>query len=37
VIDKEGIVRHIFKSQFRPHAHVKDALEALHEMACGRQ
>jgi peroxiredoxin Q/BCP len=29
VIDKEGIVRHIFSSQFLPEKHIKEALEAL--------
>ena len=29
VIDKEGIVRHIFSSHLRPRHHVSDAIEAL--------
>jgi peroxiredoxin Q/BCP len=29
VIDKEGIVRHIFSSHLRPKQHVSDAIEAL--------
>ncbi len=29
VIDKQGIIRYIFKSQFRPKTHVKKALEIL--------
>ena len=29
VIDRQGIVRHIFNSQFRPAKHVEEALEVL--------
>ena len=29
VIDTQGIVRHVFNSQVRPHEHVKQALEVL--------
>jgi thioredoxin-dependent peroxiredoxin len=29
VIDKEGVVRHVFSSQLQPTRHVKEALEAL--------
>ena len=29
VIDKKGIVRHIFSSQFQPKKHIKEAIEAL--------
>ncbi|MDA4126233.1 MAG: peroxiredoxin [Thaumarchaeota archaeon] len=29
VIDKEGIVRHVFSSQLRPRQHVSEAIEAL--------
>ncbi|MDG6915751.1 MAG: peroxiredoxin [Nitrososphaerota archaeon] len=29
VIDSEGVVRHIFSSQFQPTRHVKEALKAL--------
>jgi peroxiredoxin Q/BCP len=29
VIDKEGVVRHVFSSQLRPTRHVQEALEAL--------
>jgi peroxiredoxin Q/BCP len=29
VIDKEGIVRHIFNSQFNPEKHIEEALKAL--------
>jgi peroxiredoxin Q/BCP len=32
VIDKRGIVRHVFSSQFRPKKHVEDALEILKEL-----
>jgi peroxiredoxin Q/BCP len=33
VIDKEGIVRHIFSSQINPRKHVEEAREALAELA----
>ena len=29
VIDKEGVVRHIFNSQFNPEKHIEEALKAL--------
>lgn len=29
VIDKEGIIRHVFSSQLRPTKHIKEALDAL--------
>jgi peroxiredoxin Q/BCP len=29
VIDKEGVVRHVFSSQLQPTKHIKEALEAL--------
>ena len=32
VIDQEGIVRHIFSSQFAADRHVKEALEAIRKM-----
>jgi peroxiredoxin Q/BCP len=32
VIDKEGVVRHVFNSQFNPKAHVKEALEVLRSL-----
>lgn len=31
VIDKEGIVRHIFSSQFAPQKHIVEAIRVLHE------
>ncbi len=33
VIDKKGIVRHRFSSQFRAQAHVKEALEVVRQLA----
>jgi thioredoxin-dependent peroxiredoxin len=33
VIDKEGIVRHIFSSQFAPENHIVEAIRALKEIA----
>ena len=33
VIDKEGIVRHIFSSQFAPEQHIVEAIRALQETA----
>ena len=33
VIDKEGIVRHVFSSQFAADRHVKEALEAIRTMS----
>lgn len=32
VIDKEGIVRHIFSSQLQPRKHIEEALKVLREM-----
>jgi peroxiredoxin Q/BCP len=32
IIDKKGIVRHIFSSQFQPKKHIKEALDALKKM-----
>jgi peroxiredoxin Q/BCP len=32
VIDKEGIVRHIFNSQFNPKAHVTEAIQVLRSL-----
>jgi peroxiredoxin Q/BCP len=32
VIDKQGVVRHIFSSQFRPAKHVAEALRVLREL-----
>ncbi len=29
VIDKNGVVRHVFSSQFRPRRHIAEAIEAL--------
>ncbi len=29
IIDRNGVIRYVFKSQFRPKTHVKKALEAL--------
>lgn len=29
IIDKKGIVRHVFSSQFKPKRHIKEAIEAL--------
>jgi thioredoxin-dependent peroxiredoxin len=36
LIDREGIVRHIFSSQFRPMKHVSEALEVLGSLRAGR-
>ncbi len=36
LIDREGIVRHIFSSQFRPMKHVSEALEILESLRTGR-
>ena len=33
VIDKEGIVRHVFSSQFAADRHVKEALEVIRKMS----
>ena len=35
VIDREGIVRHIFNSQFRPMKHVAEALAVLRAVSAG--
>ncbi len=32
VIDREGVVRHVFNSQFNPQAHVKEAIEVLKQL-----
>ena len=32
IIDKKGIVRHIFSSQFQPKKHINDSLEALKKL-----
>ena len=32
IIDKTGIVKHIFSSQFQPKKHIKESLEALKEL-----
>ncbi len=32
VIDKEGVVRHIFSSQFNPKQHIEEALRVLEEI-----
>ena len=29
VIDKQGVIRHVFNSQFNPNAHVDEALRVL--------
>jgi peroxiredoxin Q/BCP len=36
VIDREGIVRHAFSSQFRPSRHVDEALGVLKKLGAGR-
>jgi peroxiredoxin Q/BCP len=33
IIDKKGIVRHIFNSQFQPEKHIEEALKILEELA----
>jgi len=33
IIDKQGIVRHIFSSQFAPQKHVTEALKVLKELS----
>jgi peroxiredoxin Q/BCP len=33
VIDKEGLVRHVFSSQIGVERHVREALEALHSIS----
>jgi peroxiredoxin Q/BCP len=32
IIDKKGVVRHIFSSQFQPEKHVKEALKVLEKL-----
>jgi peroxiredoxin Q/BCP len=32
IIDKEGVVRHIFNSQFKPEQHIEEALKILKEL-----
>jgi peroxiredoxin Q/BCP len=32
IIDKKGIVRHIFSSQFQPEKHIEEALKILKEL-----
>ena len=32
IIDKKGVVRHIFNSQFQPEKHIKEALKVLKEI-----
>jgi peroxiredoxin Q/BCP len=32
IIDKKGIVRHIFSSQFQPEKHIEEALKVLEEL-----
>jgi peroxiredoxin Q/BCP len=36
LIDRDGIVRHIFSSQFRPTKHVSEALQVLESLRAGR-
>ncbi len=36
VIDRQGVVRHVFSSQFRPKKHVDEALEILKEVQSGQ-
>jgi peroxiredoxin Q/BCP len=36
VIDRDGIVRHVFSSQFRPAKHVSEALHVLEGLRAGR-
>lgn len=33
IIDKKGVIRHIFNSQFQPHSHVEEALKHIEESA----
>jgi peroxiredoxin Q/BCP len=33
IIDKQGIVRHIFSSQFAPQMHVSEALKVLKQLS----
>jgi peroxiredoxin Q/BCP len=32
IIDKEGVVRHVFSSQFKPEQHIEEALKVLKEL-----
>jgi peroxiredoxin Q/BCP len=32
IIDKKGVVRHIFNSQFQPEKHIEEALKILREL-----
>jgi peroxiredoxin Q/BCP len=32
IIDKQGVVRHIFNSQFKPEKHIEEALKVLKEL-----
>ena len=32
IIDKEGIIRHIFSSQFQPEKHIKEAIDVLKKL-----
>jgi peroxiredoxin Q/BCP len=32
IIDRQGVVRHVFSSQFRPKKHVEEALEILKQL-----
>jgi peroxiredoxin Q/BCP len=32
IIDKKGVVRHIFSSQFQPEKHIEEALKILEEL-----
>ena len=34
VIDKDGIVRHVFSSQFAAERHVREALQVVRELSC---
>ncbi|MDA4128221.1 MAG: peroxiredoxin [Thaumarchaeota archaeon] len=33
IIDKQGLIRHIFSSQLNPKKHIKDAIEALRQIS----
>ena len=35
VIDREGVVRHVFNSQLRPTAHIGEALAVVQKLAAG--
>ncbi len=32
IIDKKGVVRHIFSSQFQPEKHIEEAIEVLRKL-----